>query len=79
MMAAQVNGAGITFQVGAVTALFEVRRRTASYVGLDGSLGPGRVYDVAEDGRRFLVNVLVDDQVAPPPITVVTNWTATLR
>jgi Tol biopolymer transport system component len=74
VMAAEVNGAGAAFQVGAVRRLFEVRRRTES--GVSGNTGSA--YDVTPDGQRFLVNVV--EQVAPPPpITVITNWTATLR
>jgi serine/threonine protein kinase len=80
MMAAEVNGAGAAFQVGAVRRLFEVRRRTQTNGSLLGNLGSGRVYDVTADGQRFLVNVVAEDmQAAPPPITVITNWTATLR
>jgi hypothetical protein len=30
-------------------------------------------YDVAKDGRRFLVNSGLPQD--PPPITLVTNWT----
>jgi Tol biopolymer transport system component len=76
MMAAEVNGAGPAFQVRAIRRLFEVPRRTASYLGFN----TGNVYDVTADGQRFLVNVVAEEQVAsPPPITVITNWTATLR
>jgi hypothetical protein len=74
-MVAEVNGAGTALQVGTVTSLFEVRRRTAAYLGY----GTGSVYDVTADGQRFLVNIVSDDQAAPPPITIITNWTATLR
>jgi hypothetical protein len=43
-------------------------------------MGPGNVYDVTADGQRFLVNVVDEEQAAlPPPITVITNWTSTLR
>jgi eukaryotic-like serine/threonine-protein kinase len=81
MMAAEVNGRTTAFQVGAIRRLFEVRRRSVAYgsFGIGQTLGIGRVYDVAADGQRFLVNVVVDEQVAPPPITVITNWTSTLR
>ena len=76
VMAADVNGAGAAFQVGAVRRLFEVQRRRESYVGF----GTGRVYDVTPDGQRFLVDVVAEEQAAlPPPIMVITNWTATLR
>jgi hypothetical protein len=35
-------------------------------------------YAVSPDGERFLVNVMADDP-APPPITIVQNWTAVLK
>ena len=75
IMAAEVNGTGSAFQVGIVRPLFEMRRRTVAYLGF----GPGITFDVTADGQRFLVNVLTDEQETPPPITVITNWTATLR
>jgi len=75
IMAAEVNGTGTAFQVGTVRPLFDVRRRSVPYLGF----GTGSVYDVTGDGQRFLVNVVADEQGAPPPITVITNWTATLR
>lgn len=75
MMAAEVDGGGPAFQVGAVQRLFEVRRRTEAYLGF----GNHGAYGVAPDGKRFLVNVLTEEQTAPSPITVITNWTATLR
>jgi eukaryotic-like serine/threonine-protein kinase len=74
VMAAEVNGTGAAFQVGAARRLFEVRRRTESYRGF----GLGSAYDVTPDGQRFLVNV-VDQAALPPPVTVITNWAATLR
>ena len=74
LMAAEVNGTGAAFRVGAAKRLFDVRRRTESYRGF----GIGSVYDVTPDGQRFLVNV-VEQTALPPPITVTTNWRATLR
>jgi hypothetical protein len=41
--------------------------------------GTGSVFDVTADGERFLVNVAAEEQETPPPITVITNWTSTLR
>jgi len=66
-MAAEVNGQGPTLEVGAVRALFEIRRG-----------GPGYVYDVTPDGQRFLVNSAVE-QKESAPITLVINWTADLK
>jgi hypothetical protein len=36
------------------------------------------MYDVSPDGRRFLVNTLVEE-AAPAPITLVVNWPALLK
>jgi Tol biopolymer transport system component len=74
LMAAEVNGEGSTFEVGAVRSLFDVRRRAVGWLGS----GPGASYDVSADGERFLVNTAVEELVAPPA-TVVVNWTAGLR
>jgi hypothetical protein len=61
-------------KVGAVTPLFKAP--------IDrGSLGNGRSYDVAADGR-FLINVSSSDSAVnrlPSPITVVINWQEELK
>jgi len=67
LMSAEVNGQGATLEVGAVRALFEVRRG-----------GPGSVYDVTADGQRFLVNTAVEQKESSPIILVI-NWTADLK
>ena len=68
LMAAAVNGKGSSFEVGAVTPLFQ----TTAFLG-------GRwPYDVSADGQRFLINTL-PEQVGSAPITVVVNWMAGLR
>jgi serine/threonine protein kinase/Tol biopolymer transport system component len=61
MMSAAVNGKGSTFEVGAVTRLFETRPVQAR----------GR-YFPSRDGQRFLINTASDP--ASSPITVVVNW-----
>jgi len=38
----------------------------------------GNTFDVAHDGKRFLVNTPVGDE-APTPFTVVINWSAPLE
>jgi hypothetical protein len=74
LMAAEVNGDGSAFEVGAVRELFETRPRLASWLGY----GPGVNFDVSADGQGFLVNTVTE--TAPPrPITIVVNWTAGLR
>ena len=41
-------------------------------------LGTRAEYDVTADGRRFIVNQIAEGE-APPPITVIVNWTALLK
>ena len=74
-MSTAVNASGTVFEVGAVQRLFEARLRTDGYLGY----GSGYVYDVFPDGQRFLIDQIADEQAAPSPIRVITNWTATLR
>jgi eukaryotic-like serine/threonine-protein kinase len=75
LMAAEVSANGTAFRVGSVRPLFEARFRTQPYL----AFGPGSVFDVTADGQRFLANVTADTEQAPPPITVITNWMATLK
>ena len=67
LMAAEANGKGASFEVGAVKPLFDMRAAAGGYR-----------YDVSADGQRFLVNSL-PAQSAAAPITVVLNWTAGLQ
>ena len=46
LMSAAVNGKGLSFEVGAVTPLFETHLVTGSRYA----------YDVSADGQRFLIN-----------------------
>jgi eukaryotic-like serine/threonine-protein kinase len=69
LMAVEVDGSSDTFEAGVPAPLFEPRV---------GSISGDSPYDVAADGRRFLVNVLVEEN-APVPVTVVLNWTADLK
>ena len=50
------------------SALFQVPNLAADF---------GYQYDVTGNGERFLLNIQVEPE-APPPITVVVNWTAEL-
>jgi Tol biopolymer transport system component len=63
------------FEAGAPKALFDPRMATAGVVNL-----PFR-YDVAADGKRFLVNTVANgtESSAAAPITVVMNWQAAVR
>jgi hypothetical protein len=54
------------FRAGAPAPLFAVHP------------GGGTVYDVAADGKRFLVNSLPADQ-GSPPLSLHVNWTGMLR
>jgi eukaryotic-like serine/threonine-protein kinase len=63
LMAAEVNGAGSGFEVGAVRPLFQTQAR----------INRRFMYDVSADGQRFLINTLVEQVVQP--ITLVVNWT----
>jgi hypothetical protein len=58
---ASVNAARV--DVDAVRPLFEMRAP-------DGQ--PRHFYDVAGDGHRFMV--VVPDETAPTPLTLVNNW-----
>jgi Tol biopolymer transport system component len=69
MMAVEVDGSSDTFKAGVPRTLFETRV---------GSISGDSPYDVAADGRRFLVKVLVEE-TAPAPVTVVLNWTTDLK
>ena len=68
-MAVEVDGGSDKFEAGVPGPLFEPRV---------GSISGDSPYDVAADGRRFLVKVLVEE-TAPAPVTVVLNWTADLK
>jgi hypothetical protein len=62
-----VDSAAASFEVGAMRDLFEARLT-----------GPGRFYDVASDGQRFLVSRAIEERGASAMI-IVHNWTAGLR
>ena len=74
IMAVPISGT-TTLEVATPVPLFNVR-----LLG-----GPATVtgfraqYDVTADGKRFLLNLPVDETPDFPPITVVLNWTAGLR
>lgn len=70
-MAVSVVTDAPTFSAGAPRALFtvEVPEPTAPFP---------TDYDVSADGKRFLVNMVVD-QAAHPSVTVILNWTAEIK
>jgi Tol biopolymer transport system component len=70
LMAADVSTDGPTFTAGVPRALFEV--------DVPDSAAPHPSdYDVSADGKRFLINTVLD-QPAKPAVTVILNWTAEL-
>ena len=69
-----VSFRGDSGEIGPPRALFEAHtvggaRTTKSF---------RRQYDVAPDGKRFLLNVPVEEE-SGSPITLVLNWTAGLK
>jgi hypothetical protein len=64
VMAVPVDADG-TFHAGSPAPLFDVHPN-------------GNVFDVAADGKRFLVNSAPTD-VYSQPLTLIVNWPATLR
>jgi hypothetical protein len=58
-----------SFEPGPPRVLFEFR---------SGSVVPIAPYTVTADGRRFLLNTVVDES-SGAPLTVVVNWQAELR
>ncbi|HLL75094.1 MAG TPA: protein kinase [Pyrinomonadaceae bacterium] len=69
LMAVEVDGSSDKFEAGVPAPLFEPRV---------GAISGDSPYDVAADGRRFLVKVPAEE-TAPAPVTVVLNWTADLK
>ncbi len=67
MAASEVSSKGDNFEVGTYRRLFQTR-----------AVRPGKCYDIAPDGRRFLINSAVDSSSSSPLVLVV-NWTAALR
>jgi Tol biopolymer transport system component len=65
LMAAQMKTDGTTFDVGVIQSLFQARKMGFTYR-----------YDVATDGKRFLVVAGLPQDLSP--ITILTNWTAEL-
>jgi hypothetical protein len=63
------------FEAGAPQALFD------PLIPPSVRAGQNFCYDVAADGKRFLVNTLATDRAgpAPTPITVIVNWPAALK
>jgi Tol biopolymer transport system component len=77
IMSAGVNARGGTFEAGSPIALFDAHPKTVRWP-----------YSPSPDGRRFLVNTLVEQAVRPAyamgqlnstPLTLVVNWRAALK
>jgi len=72
-----VNPSPKGFEISTPEALFQVPQGSGGFVTSRTAYLPRQQYDVTADGQRFLFNVIVDES-AETPITVVTNWTASL-
>jgi hypothetical protein len=66
LVAAEVRADALSFEVGALRPLFQSRQ-----------FGIGFRYDESKDGKRFLVQSGLPEEVSP--ITLLTNWTAELE
>jgi len=61
-------------EIGVPHVLFETR------ISTPGSQGAHYSYSVTQDGRRFLITTIAEGtKAAKTPLTVVLNWTASLR
>ena len=70
LMSVAITLEASTVKVGATNPLF----RFNNPIGLAGIVSP---YDVAKDGRRFVL--ITTPEHAPRPFTLVTNWMAELK
>ena len=74
VMSAIVAADADHFTVGRVQRLFDARPiRPANAANL-----PFTVYDVSEDGQRFLINS-IDESAGVAPLTLIVNWPTMLR
>jgi Tol biopolymer transport system component len=73
LMAAPIHTAGQMFDAGVPAALFQTR-----ILGGGTSVYKKQQYVVALDGKRFLIDLSVDESTASP-ITIVTNWARALK
>jgi Tol biopolymer transport system component len=73
LIAAEVKGASSMFEIGASKELFQTRMQ----YGVGGRTNYVFRYDVAADGKRFLI--VAEPEGQTQPITVVLNWASGLR
>ena len=73
LMAVPIGAGDKALQIGAPAPLFKARM----LLGPITAVGFNQQYDVTQDGRRFLLNVPVEDTPVSP-ITIVLNWTTGL-
>src|SRR5262249_29691012 len=73
LMAAEVKANGSSLDIGDPQLLFD------AHLALSGAanLGVRRDYDVAPDGKRFLI--LTAGEESSAPLNLVVNWTADLK
>lgn len=74
LMDVNVTTTGGTFQPGVPKPMF----RVAILGGAGGGPAVGWRWDVAPDGKRFLINTALDDASAAP-VTIVLNWQGMLK
>jgi serine/threonine protein kinase/Tol biopolymer transport system component len=74
LMDVSVSTTGGTFQPGVPKPLF----RAAILGGAGGGPGVAWRWDIAPDGKRFLMNTALDDAAASP-VTVILNWQSMLK
>jgi hypothetical protein len=77
LMAVDVDTRGPVFQVGAARPLFQVLLRTGPSRFDLSSTSEQIGYDSAPDGTWFVVNSPPEGR--PPPITLITHWSAVRR
>ncbi|HET6372703.1 MAG TPA: protein kinase [Candidatus Polarisedimenticolia bacterium] len=77
LVAVDVGTGGDIFQVGAARPLFQVLLRTGPSRFDLSSTSEQIGYDSAPDGTWFVVNS--PPEGSPPPITLITNWSADLK
>jgi len=78
LMAVTVRPDDKNLAISSAGALFEAPLGSGVSLALGRGGASRQQYDVTSDGQRFLFNVLVDE-AAETPITVVTNWTSSLK
>jgi WD40 repeat protein len=75
VMAVDIGGTKEAAEVGVPRLLFQTRMRAVRITGI----GYWYAYDVSGDGQRFLIAALPEQSAVADPLTVILNWTSTLK